>query len=202
LLDKKENGKEERANQIRPDDEELIERFQNGELYAFELIVQRYKEPLTNFIYYYLGNRLDAEDVVQETFIRLYKKKEMYRKVAKFSTWIYTIASNLAKTELRKRKRKRVLSLSKIGYEDKDFEIPDSLSQPDKIVENNMEMKFIKGEIDKLPARFKEVVILRDIEQLSYEEISDILKIPIGTVKSRVNRGRSRLQNKLRFLME
>lgn len=202
MLDKKENGKEERANQIRPDDEELIERFQNGELYAFELIVQRYKEPLTNFIYYYLGNRLDAEDVVQETFIRLYKKKEMYRKVAKFSTWIYTIASNLAKTELRKRKRKRVLSLSKIGYEDKDFEIPDSLSQPDKIVENNMEMKFIKGEIDKLPARFKEVVILRDIEQLSYEEISDILKIPIGTVKSRVNRGRSRLQNKLRFLME
>ncbi|MCD6116888.1 sigma-70 family RNA polymerase sigma factor [bacterium] len=187
---------------MRPDDEELIERFQNGELYAFELIVQRYKEPLTNFIYYYLGNRLDAEDVVQETFIRLYKKKEMYRKVAKFSTWIYTIASNLAKTELRKRKRKRVLSLSKIGYEDKDFEIPDSLSQPDKIVENNMEMKFIKGEIDKLPARFKEVVILRDIEQLSYEEISDILKIPIGTVKSRVNRGRSRLQNKLRFLME
>jgi len=202
LLDKKDIQQKERANEIRPDDEELIERFQNGDLYAFELIVQRYKEPLINFIYYYLGNRLDAEDVVQETFIRLYKKKEMYRKVAKFSTWIYTIASNLAKTELRKRKRQRVLSLSKIGYEDKDFEIPDNLSQPDNIVDNNMKLKFIKREIDKLPARFKEVVILRDIEQLSYEEISEILNIPIGTVKSRVNRGRNRLQNKLKFLME
>jgi len=204
LLDKQENKyiTTESENSIKISDEELIERFQNGDLYAFDLIVHRYKEPLTNFIYYYLGNRLDAEDVVQETFIRVYKKKNLYRNIAKFSTWIYTIASNLAKTELRRRKRQRILSISNIGYEDKDYEIPDHLSKPDDIVDNNMKLSFIKKEIDKLPARFKEVVILRDIEQMSYEEISEILKIPIGTVKSRVNRGRSRLQKKLDFLVQ
>lgn len=203
MLHKQKNKQQEEGETaIKPDDEELIERFQNGDVYAFDLIVQRYKEPLINFIYYYLGNRLDAEDVVQETFIRLYKKKDMYRKIAKFSTWIYTIASNLAKTELRKRKRRRTLSLSKIGYDDKDFEIPDEELKPDSIVENEMKFDFIKKEIDKLPDRFKEVVVLRDMEQLSYEEISDILHIPIGTVKSRVNRGRKRLQSNLTFLKE
>ncbi|HHJ52096.1 MAG TPA: sigma-70 family RNA polymerase sigma factor, partial [Caldithrix abyssi] len=81
-----------------PTDEELIARFQQGDNYAFDLLVKRYKEPLLNFVFRFLGNRTEAEDVVQETFYRLFKNKHYYREIAKFSTWIYTIAGNLAKT--------------------------------------------------------------------------------------------------------
>ena len=84
-------------------DEELIRRFQEGDLYAFDLIVRRYKDQLLNFAYRFLGNFEEAEDVVQETFLRLYRNKKAYRQIAKFSTWLYTITSNLAKTELRRR---------------------------------------------------------------------------------------------------
>lgn len=185
-----------------PADEELIQRFQEGDLYAFEQIVHRYKEPLVNFIYHYLGDRTDAEDVVQETFIRVYRNKHLYRNIAKFSTWIYTIASNLAKTELRRRRRKRILSLSQMGFDNKDYDLPDDVETPEGIVDGAMKESIIRASIEKLPAKFKEVVILRDVQEFSYEEIGDILDIPIGTVKSRVNRGRQRLQKKLQHLLD
>lgn len=184
-----------------PPDEELIARFQNGDVYAFELIVHRYKDPLVNFVYNFLGSRIDAEDVVQETFLRVFKNKHLYRDVAKFSTWIYTIAGNLAKTELRRRKRRRVFSLSQMGYENKDYDVPDTIFTPDRVVDNKIKGSEIRKEIDDLPVKFREVVVLRDIHEFSYEEISHILNIPIGTVKSRVNRGRLRLQKQLKHLL-
>ena len=185
-----------------PTDEELISRFQSGDIYAFEEIVHRYKDPLVNFIYNYVGNRTEAEDIVQETFLRVFKNKHLYRSIAKFSTWIYTIASNLAKTELRRRKRRRFLSLSHMGYDDKDYELPDEYFSPERIVDNKMKGRTIRKEIEALPEKFKEVVILRDIQEFSYEEIGQILKIPVGTVKSRVNRGRLRLQKRLKYLLD
>lgn len=185
-----------------PTDEELIARFQDGDVYAFEQIVHRYKDPLINFIYHYLGDRIDAEDVIQETFLRVFKNKHLYRNIAKFSTWIYTIASNLAKTELRRRRRRRVLSLSQLGYDDREYDVPDYYSVPDRIVGGEMKEAMIRKEIEALPVKFKEVVVLRDIKEFSYEEISQILNIPIGTVKSRVNRGRLRLQKKLKHLLD
>ena len=188
---------------IKPTDEELIARFQHGEMKAFDSIVQRYKDPLINFVYHFLGDRIDAEDVVQETFLRVYRNKHLYRNIAKFSTWIYTIASNLAKTELRRRRRRRLLSLSQMGYDDKDYEPVDEFMQsPEGIVDSGMQEKIIRKEIDDLPVKFKEVVLLRDVQEFSYEEISQILGIPIGTVKSRVNRGRLRLQKRLRHLLK
>jgi RNA polymerase sigma-70 factor (ECF subfamily) len=188
---------------IKPTDEELIARFQNGQMEAFDSIVQRYKDPLINFVYHFLGDRIDAEDVVQETFLRVYRNKHLYRNIAKFSTWIYTIASNLAKTELRRRRRRRLLSLSQMGFDDKDYEPVDEFMQsPEGIVDSGMQEKIIRKEIDDLPVKFKEVVLLRDVQEFSYEEISQILGIPIGTVKSRVNRGRLRLQKRLRHLLK
>ncbi len=190
------------TNIKKPTDEELIARFQEGDLYAFDIIVQRYKDPLINFVYHFLGDRIDAEDVVQETFLRVYRNKHLYRNIAKFSTWIYTIASNLAKTELRRRRRRRLLSLSSLGFEDKDYEpVDEHMRTPEKIVDSEMQQKIIKKEIDDLPVKFKEVVVLRDVQEFSYEEISQILGIPIGTVKSRVNRGRLRLQKRLKHLL-
>jgi RNA polymerase sigma-70 factor (ECF subfamily) len=202
LLDKSKTEVQQAENKPSPTDEELIARFQNGDVYAFEQIVYRYKNPLINFVYHFLGDRIDAEDVVQETFLRVFRNKHLYRNIAKFSTWIYTIAGNLAKTELRRRRRRKLLSLSQMGYENKEYELPDPFASTDRIVNTRMNEKEINDEINVLPVKFKEVVVLRDIQEFSYEEISKILKIPIGTVKSRVNRGRLRLQKKLQHLLD
>ncbi|MFZ5516861.1 MAG: sigma-70 family RNA polymerase sigma factor [Candidatus Zhuqueibacterota bacterium] len=193
---------EQREKVTQPTDEDLIEKFQNGDLYAFDLIVKRYKNQLLNFIYRFLGNAEEAEDLVQETFLRVYRNRRAYQKVAKFSTWIYTIAGNLAKTELRKRKRRKFFSISDLGYNEKDYDISDEAYNPEKDVDSRMKEEIIHREINDLSPKFREVILLRDVQQLSYEEISQIVDIPLGTVKSRVNRGRLKLQEKLKHLLE
>ena len=200
MLDNSNTKTKEKGVHRSPTDEELIARFQKGDVYAFEKIVSRYKDPLVNFVYNFLGNRIDAEDVVQETFLRVFKNKHLYRNIAKFSTWIYTIASNLAKTELRRRKIKQFFSISSKGTDEKDYDLPDRSHDVEKDVDRLMKQETVLKEIDRLPSPFKEAVILRDIQDLSYEEISGILDVPLGTVKSRVNRGRARLQRRLRFI--
>lgn len=185
-----------------PSDEELIERFQRGDLYAFDLIVKRYKDQLLNFVYRFVGSQEEAEDIVQETFLRVYRKRKAYKRIAKFSTWIYTIAGNLARTELRRRKRRKLYSVTDMGYENKDYEISDEGLSPESHVNEIIQEEIIQKEINKLSPKFREVIVLRDVQELSYEEISKIIKVPIGTVKSRVNRGRLKLQKKLKYLME
>lgn len=183
-------------------DEELIFRFQDGNLLAFDEIVKRYKDPLLNFVFRFLGDHADSEDIVQETFLRVFRNRHAYKKIAKFSTWIYTIAGNLAKTELHRRKRRNVFPLSNLGYEDRDYEISDESLNPERQTDSHMYDEIIQREIQALSPKFREVVILRDIQELSYEEISKIIKVPLGTVKSRVNRARLKLQAKLKFLLD
>ncbi len=193
-------------NQVRYEnetsDEVLIGRFQQGDNYAFDLLVKRYKDPLINFIYRFLGSQTDAEDVLQETFLRLYKNKHYYKEIAKFSTWIYTIAGNLAKTELRKRRRRTFFSINQYGGEDKDYDIPDDSSNPEQETNTQITDDIIQAAIERLSPKFKEVIILRDIQGFSYEEISEMIKVPLGTVKSRVNRARLKLQADLQHLMK
>lgn len=186
----------------KPSDEDLIERFQRGDVYAFDLIVKRYKEQLLNFVYRFVGNQEEAEDIVQETFLRVYRKRHAYKRIAKFSTWIYTIAGNLSRTELRKRKRRKLFSVTDMGFEDRDYEISDENYNPENKVDGVIQEEIIHHEINTLSPKFREVIILRDVQELSYEEISKIIKVPIGTVKSRVNRGRLKLQSQLKDLME
>jgi RNA polymerase sigma-70 factor (ECF subfamily) len=183
-------------------DEQLIARFQLGDVQAYDILVRRYKDQLLNFVYRFVGNRTDAEDIVQETFLRVYRNKHMYKEIAKFSTWVYTIAGNLAKTELRRRKRHRIFSVSNFVNEERDFDIPDRDHSPERKVDSSIQEKIIQKAIEKLPIKFKEVIILRDIQEFAYEEISQILNIPLGTVKSRVNRGRLKLQEDLKFLFD
>ena len=185
-----------------PTDEVLIKRFQDGDMYAYDLLVKRYKDPLMNFAYRFLGNTEEAEDVVQETFLRLYRNKNAYRQIAKFSTWIYTITGNLAKTELRKRKRRKLMSISDLGFEEKEYEIEDTKADTEQGAESALQEKYIQKAIDELPPRFKQVIILRDIQELSYEEVGKIIKAPLGTVKSRLNRARLKLQEKLESIWE
>ena len=199
----KTDGLFQKANNTgQPTDEELIARFQNDDAYAFDLLVKRYKDPLLNFIYRFVGDFVEAEDIVQETFYRVFKNKHYYKEVAKFSTWIYTIAGNLAKTELRRRKRRKVFSIHRETPLDKELEIPDTSTDPEKEVNTIVTEKLIQNAISKLPPKFRQVIILRDIQGFSYEEISSIIKVPLGTVKSRVNRARLKLQEDLDFLQE
>lgn len=183
-------------------DETLIAQFQQGDVDAFDILVRRYKDQLLNYVYRFVGNRIDAEDIVQETFLRVYKNKHYYKEIAKFSTWVYTIAGNLAKTELRRRKRRKVFSVSNFVNDERDFDIPDMNRNPEKEVDGSIKDDFIQKAIEKLPSKFKEVILLRDVQGFAYEEISQILNIPLGTVKSRVNRGRLKLQEDLKFLLE
>ena len=175
-------------------DEMLISRFQSGDENAYVELVNRYKDKLTNFVFYFLKDEEHSEDIVQETFIRLYEKKHYYKEIAKFSTWIYTIARNLANTELRKKSRTKIMYLSQMSNYKKDYDLKSSDPELNKNIEDEFLMKEIHAAIDKLPENYKSVIILRDIQGLDYELISNIIGVPLGTVKSRINRARLQLQ--------
>lgn len=179
-------------------DEELILDFQiNDNVKAFEILVQRYKNPLTNYVFRFLGDYESCIDVVQETMIRVFRNKDSYKSVAKFSTWVYTIAGNLAKTELQRRKR-TAFSVERSKDDETIIEVPDNRYRPDKQLENSIKEKEIQDALLKISETYREMVILRDIQELTYEEISEISGLPVGTVKSRINRGRAQLQKLLR----
>ena len=177
-------------------DEDLMSQFQAGTVEAFDILVGRYKDPLTNYIYRFLGDMKECEDLLQETFLRVYRNRHSYRRIARFSTWLYTIAGNLARSEYRKRKRRRISSLQSVNKNDEEYkmEVPDETFSPDKDTESSIQDFYIQDALTKIPEEFREVVVLRDVQQLSYEEIAEITGLPMGTVKSRINRGRTKLQ--------
>ena len=181
-------------------DEDLIERFQNGDEQAYIELVNRYRDRLMNFVYRFVNDYDQSEDIAQETLIKLYTHKHYYKKIAKFSTWIYTIAANLAKSELRKKKSRKVTNLSQMSTQEKEYELPADQPDTDQAIESEFIEKRIQAAIQKLPLHFKTVTILREIQELSYEEISKIVDVPLGTVKSRINRARLQLQKELKDL--
>ena len=181
-------------------DEELIARFQEGDEQAYVELVNRFRNRLMSFIYRYVNDMEQAEDIVQDALLKLYTHKHYYKNIAKFSTWIYTIAANLAKTELRKKKSRKVTYLSQMGPEERDYELPAVEPDTDELAQSEYIEKKIQAAIQKLPLHFRTVTILRDIQELSYEEISKIVDVPLGTVKSRINRARIQLQKELKDL--
>ena len=185
-------------NQYKYTDEELIASFQNGNEQAYIELVRRYRDRLMTFVFRFVGDMELSEDIVQDTMVKVYTHKHYYKEIAKFSTWIYTIAGNLAKTELRKRKRRKVTLLSQMNTDDRKYEIPSTELQSEDIVQGEYAERYIQKAILQLPLHFRTVVILRDIQELSYEEISKIVNVPLGTVKSRINRARLQLQQTLK----
>ena len=181
-------------------DEQLMLLFQGGDENAYIELVNRYKDKLINFIFNYLGDLESSEDVVQETMIKLYQKKHYYKEIAKFSTWLYTIAKNLANTELRKRKQRKTTLLSQFSKDDKTYDLPSNDPEPGQEIQTDIVNKIIRDAVDQLSEKFKIVIVLRDIQGLSYEDISEIINVPIGTVKSRINRARLQLQVELKHL--
>ena len=181
-------------------DEKLIALFQSGDINAYNELVERYKERLFNFVLRYFNNKEQAEDVVQDTLIKLYTHASYYKNVAKFSTWIFTIAKNNALTELRKNKRKRTESL---WTEDGNpLDINSKEQSLDQKTHNEFAINQLNRFLDEITENFRMAVVLRDFQELSYDEISKILEIPIGTIKSRINRGRIQLAEKMKHFKE
>ncbi|MEM8486244.1 MAG: sigma-70 family RNA polymerase sigma factor [Bacteroidota bacterium] len=181
---------------VQMSDEDLMEQFQQGTVEAFNILVDKYSERLTHYLYGFLGDAKRCEDLLQETFLRVYRNRHSYQRIAKFSTWLYTIAGNLARSEYRKRKRRRMYSLQSVNRDNEEYELqlPDETFRPDNHAESTIQDKYIQDALDEIPESFREVVVLRDVQQLAYEEIAEITGLPMGTVKSRINRGRSKLQ--------
>ena len=181
-------------------DEDLMEKFQGGAVEAFNLLVERYSDRLKHYLFGFLGDTRRCEDLLQDTFLRVYRNRHSYQRIAKFSTWLYTIAGNLARSEYRKRKRRRMHSIQSVSRDNEEYEmaIPDETYSPDKYTESQLQDRYIQEALRQIPASFREVVIMRDIQQLAYEEIAEITGLPMGTVKSRINRGRTKLQSLLK----
>ncbi len=176
-------------------DEDLMAQFQAGVVEAFNILVERFSERLMYFLNGYVKDAKFCEDLVQETFIRVYRNRHAYQRIAKFSTWIYTIAGNLARSEYRKRKRRNLVSIHSVNREESEYEmeLPDESFMPDKDTDGTIQRQHIQRALNNLPSQYREVVVLRDIQQLRYDEIAEITGLPLGTVKSRINRGRARL---------
>jgi RNA polymerase sigma-70 factor (ECF subfamily) len=148
-----------------------------------------------------LNDYEEAIDLSQETFVRVYFAIERYSSEYAFSTYIYRIATNLAISEIRKRKRRKLLSLTGLfqseDSEEVDFEIPDEKILPDQELLDEERKKIITNAILTLPEKYRAAIILRDIQDKSYEEISQILELSLGTTKSRISRARGLLKEKL-----
>ena len=179
-------------------DEILIKKFQEGDVGAYNQLVNRFKDRLLNFIYRFVNDLDLAEDLVQDTLLKLYTHKDSYQEIAKFSTWLYTIAANLARTELRKKKRRKTFSVTELSRDDREFIIASSDVDPSEELSSQNFEKSVQRALAELPDDFKTIIILRDIQELSYDEISKIVDVPLGTVKSRINRGRVKLQQLLK----
>ncbi|MBN1825894.1 MAG: sigma-70 family RNA polymerase sigma factor [Candidatus Eisenbacteria bacterium] len=186
------------TSEPRVTDEELMLLYQQGEEDAFTELVHRYKNKIVSTAYRVVGDYAKAEDVAQETFLRVHRNAARYRSIARFSTWIYTIALNVARNELRNTKRKRLVSLDGFGAAtDSDqgtYDIPDESSRPDDDASDRELNEIIHRTLKRLPVRYRTVLVLRDVQELTYEEIAEILKVPKGTVKSRMNRARQKFK--------
>lgn len=181
-------------------DEDLMEFVQTGNDLAFRELVFRYSDRLQNFLFRYTQNQQDSEDLVQETFLRVHKSKHSYERIAKFSTWMYTIAINLAKSMYKRKKRMQLISIHKDDSDPDsfDFLLEDGSILQDQKLHQTLSMQKLEEALDSLQDEFKQVVILRDIEQMSYEEISEKIAVPMGTVKSRINRGRAQISKHIK----
>jgi RNA polymerase sigma-70 factor (ECF subfamily) len=172
----------------------LIAAHLRGDPRAFGEIVARYQVRLLNFVYRMIGDRERAEDLVQEAFLRVYRHLDRFDPSRKFSTWIYTIASNLAKNELRNRSRSPVITLDKARPRDEEPARPidseDMGNRPDDLYDRRSLKALVDETVARLASHHREVFVLRELEGKSYEEIAEIMHCNLGTVKSRLNRAR------------
>jgi RNA polymerase sigma-70 factor (ECF subfamily) len=172
------------------DEHQLIALVKDGDQSAFTQIVSAYKDKIVNFLYQLTGDYQKAVDLSQETFLRVYFKADKYRPIAPLSSWIYAIAANLARTDIKKRKRMALVSLE---------ELPPTvtISTPSGDASDSGLSANLKDALEALHPRYRIPIVLKDVEGYSQEEIARIINRPVGTVKARISRGRAMLKVKL-----
>ena len=186
-------------------EDELVRLSKNGDINAFEELVCLYERKIFTAAYRLIGNREDAADLAQEAFLRAFRSIQNFREEASFLTWMYSIITNLCRDELRKRSRMQIESLDeRIALDEsevaKQFPSPDI--GPDEAYEQKELKNKIQLTINTLTPEYRMALVLRDIQGLSYEEIASALDCSLGTVKSRINRARNHMKNKLLADME
>jgi RNA polymerase sigma-70 factor, ECF subfamily len=176
------------------DSAQLVSAHLAGDTRAFRDLVIRYRGRLVGFVYRMIGDRERSEDLVQEAFVRVHRHLDRFDPTKKFSTWIYTIASNLAKNELRNRRRNPLVyyqSLRPPGEEDqRPLQFEDARNRPDDMYRNRYLRELVDATVATLPPHHREVFVLRELEGRSYQEIATLAGCNLGTVKSRLNRAR------------
>ena len=180
-----------------PNDSDVVAAYLAGDRRSFDVLVDRYQRRLLNFVYRTIGDRERAEDLVQEVFIRVHRHLHRFDQSKKFSTWIYTIASNLAKNELRNRSRNPLVLFQTISKRDgeadqRPLQFEDLRSRPDDLFHKRHLRELVEGAVAELPEHHRIVFVLRELEGKTYEEIAEITDCNLGTVKSRLNRARNR----------
>jgi RNA polymerase sigma-70 factor (ECF subfamily) len=178
------------------DDSQVVAAYLAGRQRAFDELVGRYQKRLINFVHRTIGDRERAEDLVQEVFIRVHRHLHRFDQSKKFSTWIYTIASNLAKNELRNRSRSPLVLFQTIKKnweaDHRPLQFEDKQSRPEDLYRKRYLRELVEWAVAQLPEHHRVVFVLRELEGKTYEEIAEITDCNLGTVKSRLNRARNR----------
>jgi RNA polymerase sigma-70 factor (ECF subfamily) len=183
----------------------LLEKAKNGDVEAFESLVESYQKKAFNIAYRMIGNYDDASDLTQEAFIRIYKSISNFKEQSSLSTWIYRIITNVCLDELRRRKNRNIVSIDEgIKLDDSEVkrQIESGAPTPEEMAERNEMKKVVAEAIKTLSDEHRTVILLRDIQGFSYEEIARIVECPEGTVKSRINRARQALKDILKTKRE
>lgn len=182
-------------------EQEIIDRIKKGDKNSFEQLIDMYQKKVYNIAYGILGCKEDAGDATQEAFLKVYRAIDGFNAQANFYTWLYRIASNVCMDMLRKRKRERFvffgLSYKNENGDEQDMQIEDTALKPDEQLIKEEQKQVILKAIASLKDDYRIIVVLRDINGLSYDEIAEVLKLSPGTVKSRLNRARSALKDRL-----
>jgi RNA polymerase sigma-70 factor (ECF subfamily) len=185
-------------------DEDLMARVAEEDERAFAELVRRYQGRLTNLISRLLNDREASDDLAQEVFVRVYVHRRNYRRGSKLSTWLFTIAANLAKNEIRRRVRRRnwfsLDALTEV-FRDSAIVLADKREGSERAMEREQLQEAVGRAIATVPETYRVALVLRDIEGLAYEEIAEVLGVPGGTVRSRINRARVMLKRKLQPLL-
>ena len=177
-------------------------RVKRGDRAAFTELVDKYKQPVLNFIYRTLRDETEAEDLAQNVFLQVYKSRGRYRRTAKFSTWLFTIARNLCLNELRRRSRHLAESIEGTHADNEDqpqrqYEDKSQMAPPEKLLHGELAQK-IEEALAELPENQRSAILLCRQDELSYEEIAEVLDCSLSATKSLIHRGRETLKEKLK----
>ncbi|NLG87488.1 MAG: sigma-70 family RNA polymerase sigma factor [Firmicutes bacterium] len=178
-------------------DEALVQQCRNGNKEAFAILVERYQDKIYNLTYRLVSNREDAADLTQEVFYRALLKLSSFRGEASFATWLYRIATNVCYDQIRGQKNRHLVSLNSAWPDELSPELPDQGAGPAEVCLKRVVFQRLQEAIAALPLEQRTVIVLREIQGLSYEEIAQVLQCSLGTVKSRLSRARQALRDKL-----